>query len=165
LIFVCVGSREYQFNRLIKEIDNLILLGKITEPVFAQIGNSDYVPQHLEFQKFMSKADFERYQNSADIIITHGGTGSIIGALKLGKQVICVPRLYMYNEHSDDHQLQVSSVLNELGFIITVLDEKDLCKAINFIKNTPITKKFLSHSKIVSIVESFIISNSREVKR
>lgn len=101
MIFVCVGSREYQFNRLLREIDLLIDEGKITEEVFAQIGQSDYIPQNYSFKRFLSPDEFKKYQQEANIIISHAGTGALIGALKLGKKVIAVPRLAKYGEHMD----------------------------------------------------------------
>ena len=59
MIFVCTGSREYQFNRLLREIDCLIENGKIKEKVVAQIGGSSYVPKNYEYKRFMNEADFE----------------------------------------------------------------------------------------------------------
>jgi len=53
LIFVCVGSREYQFDRLLKKIDELIEQGKITDKVFAQIGQSNYVPKYYEYKRYL----------------------------------------------------------------------------------------------------------------
>ncbi|MCR5573159.1 MAG: glycosyl transferase, partial [Candidatus Saccharibacteria bacterium] len=86
MIFVCVGSREYQFDRLLKELDHLVENGTIKERVIAQIANSSYIPINYEYVRFLDKAVFEKYQNEADLIISHGGTGALIGALKKRKQ-------------------------------------------------------------------------------
>ena len=51
----------------------------------------------------------------ANIVITHGGTGAIIGAVKKGKKVIAVPRLAKYGEHVDDHQLQLIKQFDDLA--------------------------------------------------
>ena len=51
----------------------------------------------------------------ANIVITHGGTGAIIGAVKKGKKVIAVPRLAKYGEHVDDHQLQLIKKFDDLA--------------------------------------------------
>ena len=50
--------------------------------VFAQIGYSDYVPQNYRYNNFMDREEFSVEMGKADIVITHGGTGAIIGAVK-----------------------------------------------------------------------------------
>ena len=118
MIFVCVGSRDYQFNRLLKKLDELVESDEIKDTVIAQIGQSEYEPQHYEWHRFLDRDVFARYQREADLIISHGGTGALIGALKLEKQVIAVPRLAQFGEHIDDHQTQISGVLAEEGYLI-----------------------------------------------
>jgi len=156
LIFVCVGSREYQFNRLLKKLDELVGQGEIEDEVFAQIGQSDYLPQNYEYKRFLSMDEFKEYQRKADLIISHGGTGALIGALKLGKQVIAVPRLARYGEHIDDHQTQVSGVLAEEGYLRCVMDMEDLIKEIRFLKENPISKVFDKPSNVINIIDEFI---------
>ena len=56
--------------------------------------------------------------SKASFIITHGGVGSIISSLKLNKKVIAVPRLSKYNEHVNDHQLQIIEDFDKQGYII-----------------------------------------------
>lgn len=55
-------------------------------------------------------------------MITHGGTGAIIGAVKKGKKVIAVPRLVKYGEHVDNHQMQIIKQFSEMNLIYGVLD-------------------------------------------
>ena len=107
MIFVCVGSRDYQFDRLIKEIDKLVGIKEISDEVFAQIGGSDYIPSNIKYEKYLDSAVFSEYLNKSRIVITHGGTGVINNALKMGKQVIGVPRLAEHGEHIDNHQVQI----------------------------------------------------------
>ena len=59
MIFVCVGSREYQFDRLIRKLDELIEQGSITETVFAQIGQSSYIPKFYDYERFMDVEKFK----------------------------------------------------------------------------------------------------------
>ncbi len=117
MIFITLGSQKFQFNRILKEVDRLIKEGVITDTVFAQIGNSDYEPQNYSYQRFMNREEFAQKQSECDIVITHGGTGAIIGALRRGKKVIAVPRLAKYGEHVDDHQLQLLHQFDEMQLI------------------------------------------------
>ena len=42
MIFITLGSQKFQFNRLLRAVDELIEKGVIDDTVFAQIGYSDY---------------------------------------------------------------------------------------------------------------------------
>ena len=86
MIFVTLGSQKFQFNRLLIEIDRLIEEGKITEKVFAQTGYSDYKPKNYKFNKFLNRDEFNDIMSKCDKVITHGGTGAIIGAIKKRKK-------------------------------------------------------------------------------
>lgn len=86
VIFITVGTQKFQFNRLLKEIDRLIEEEKITEEVFAQIGYSGYKPKNYNYKDFIDRDEFEDIIKKCKIIITHGGTGSIIGAVKQRKK-------------------------------------------------------------------------------
>lgn len=159
MIFVSLGSREYQFDRLLKEIDKLVEDKVIQDEICAQIGQSTYVPENYRYERFLDTDTFEEYQNKAEIVISHGGTGALIGALKKNKQVIAVPRLEKYEEHLDDHQTEISSVLADMGYLISVTDMKDLGQAYLSLKSDPITKRYERESNIVKIINEFIEEN------
>lgn len=156
MIFVCVGSREYQFNRLLKAIDELVEQGRIQEKIIAQIGQSEYVPKHYEWHRFFDRDTFKTYQCEANLIISHAGAGALVSALKLGKQVISVPRRGMYNEHIDDHQMQISKALSDEGYLREVLDMDKLGEVIELAYKDPIIKKYEKASNIVEIVDDFL---------
>ena len=105
MIFVTVGSQKFQFNRLLKKIDELVEDGTIKEKVFAQVGVSDYKPKYYEYVDFMTQEEFNNKIDKADVVITHAGTGVIVNSVKKCKKVIGVPRLSKYGEHVDDHQV------------------------------------------------------------
>jgi Uncharacterized conserved protein len=117
MIFLTLGSQKFQFNRLLKEVDQLISKQIITDKVFAQTGYSDYRPDHFEFENFLDRQEFALMEARSDIVITHGGTGAIIGAVKSGKKVIAVPRLARFGEHVDDHQVQLIQQFDEMKII------------------------------------------------
>lgn len=160
MIFITVGSREYPFDRLLKEIDKLIENGIIKESVFAQIGHSKYVPKMYKYKRFLDAEEYGEFQSKADVIISHGGTGALIGSLKKEKIVIAVPRLSKFGEHIDDHQIQVSTMLDELGYLKSVIDIDELGIVYNRLKTQPIIKKYKRESKILEIIEDFIQKDS-----
>ncbi len=135
MIFITLGSQKFQFNRLLQEIDRLIENGTIQEPAFAQIGYSDYIPKNYEYKQFLSREEFAEWEGKADIVITHGGTGAIIGAVKQGKKVIAVPRLAKYGEHVDDHQLQLIEQFDEMQLIVPCYAVEGLKAAYELAQN------------------------------
>lgn len=85
-IFITLGSQKFQFDRLLKAVDELYEKKILLQETFAQIGYSSYKPQHYKYKKFLDRDEFGKEMSKADIIITHGGTGAIIGAIKKGKK-------------------------------------------------------------------------------
>ena len=65
----------------------------------------------------------------ADLVITHAGTGAIIGGVKNGKKVVAVPSLAKYGEHGDDHQLQIVKQFAQMGLIEPCYQVDDLPQA------------------------------------
>lgn len=134
MIFVTVGSQKFQFNRLLRAVDELIEKKVIRDAVFAQIGYSDYLPKHYRYKRFLDRDEFVEFERKSDIIITHGGTGAIIGAVKKGKKVIAVPRLEKYREHVDDHQLQLIEQFKEQNLICGLTDCSELEEAFQCVQ-------------------------------
>lgn len=106
MIFVTVGTHEQQFNRLIKEVDQLKAVGSIEDEVVMQIGYSTYEPKYCVWSKLVSYQKMTEYIRDARIIITHGGPASFIMPLQNGKVPIVVPRQKKYHEHVNNHQVE-----------------------------------------------------------
>lgn len=156
MIFITLGSQKFQFNRLLKAIDEQIVAGKITDEVFAQIGASDYKPLNFDFKDFLNRDEFAEWTNKSQIVIAHGGTGAIIGAVKKGKKVIAVPRLAKYGEHVDDHQLQLVGQFSDLNLICECYDCDNLWKAIEEVKKSEFNAYKSNTDKYIESIEEFI---------
>lgn len=151
MIFVTLGSQKFQFNRLLKAVDEL----QTDEEIFAQIGYSDYEPQNYSYKDFLDREEFAAWEEKADIVITHGGTGAIIGAVKKGKKVIAVPRLKKYGEHVDDHQIQLIKQFKDLNLIYACVDG-DLQKALEVVMNTTYNEYKSNTTRIINSIGAFI---------
>lgn len=156
MIFITLGSQKFQFNRLLETMDTLMKNGIITDEVFAQIGYSDYKPQYYKYKNFLDRDEFNEWESKCDILITHGGTGAIIGAVKKGKKVIAVPRLARYGEHVDDHQVQLIKQFNEQNLICGLDDCSQLGEAIDDIKNHTFDSYVSNTQLIINNIEKFI---------
>lgn len=156
-IFITLGSQKFQFNRLLRAVDELCEKEIIkAQNVFAQIGYSDYIPKNYKYENFLDRDKFGMEMEKADIVVTHGGTGAIIGAVKLGKKVIAVPRLAKYGEHVDDHQLQLIKQFDDLNLIYSCKATEDLELALNTVRNTKYASYVSNTKNIIDSIEEFI---------
>ena len=153
MIFVTVGTQDRPFTRLIKAVDEAVKLGRIKDEVIVQAGASEYKSEYIKVLNYVPFEEFNKYINNADIIITHGGVGSILSAIKLGKKVIAVPRLKKYEEHINNHQLQVIEKMTKDGYILSTEDENMIAEKVKEIANfipkvyTSNTEKFVTNFK------------------
>lgn len=152
MIFITLGSQKFQFNRLLKAIDDL----NLDDEVFAQIGYSDYKPVHYDYNEFLDRDEYAEMIGKADIVITHGGTGAIIGAVKKGKKVIAVPRLAKYGEHVDDHQLQLIEQFKEQNLICGLQDCSQLAEGLKFVKQHEFNTYQSNTKTIIDSIDCFI---------
>ncbi len=160
MIFVVTGMHEHGFDRFVRAIDNLVGQG-IIKDVFIQTGHSDYQPKNCEWSNAIDFTEFEQLMGKADIIISHGGAGCIAGALERSKPIIVVPRLKEYNEHFDNHQLELASVLEKSGRILVAYDINDLEQLIekaHHFKPRPAT----GNCQIVKIIKDYLIKTARK---
>lgn len=118
MILVTLGTQKQQFTRLLDYIEN----SNIKDEIIVQAGHTKYDSKKMKVFDFIDYDNMNEYVKRADIVITHGGTGSITGPLKEGKVVIACPRKKKYGEHVDDHQEQLVDVFYETGMILK-LDE------------------------------------------
>lgn len=160
LIFIIVGGVvEFDFSRLIKIVDELCMEGIINaKEIKAQIGHSKYEPKCYNNYRFVDGEQFHKDIENADVIITHGGVGTLVHALKLKKKVIIFPRLQMYKEHLDNHQLEISKMYNHLGYCMLATNKSELKDCIKNIENFS-PKSFISNnSKMIDIIISYLDS-------
>ncbi len=158
MIFLCLGTQEFQFDRLLKKVDGLIMNGVIHEEVFAQVGYSSYKPSGYRYKKFLNPDEFDKALDDCSFVITHGGTGTIIKALRKGKKVIAIPRLKLYGEHVDDHQKELISTFNEKRLVCGIEDIEQLEEAVNRIHDFKPERYVSGNSGIVAIIDDFIRS-------
>lgn len=158
MIFITLGSQKFQFNRLLIEIDTMISSGIIKDEVFAQIGYSDYKPMNFKYTNFLNRNDYIKMLKKSKLVITHGGTGAIIGALKNEKKVIAIPRLEKYEEHVDDHQIEIVNQFDDMNLICACYDCQYLVKCLELINDMKFTAYISNTQNIINSIEEFIES-------
>ena len=134
MILITVGTQKFPFDRLLKKVDELAAEKKMTEEIFAQIGCSSYVPKNYRYKKYLTAEEMQMYLKGAEIVVTHGGTASIVEAVKMGKKVVAVPRLKKYGEHVDDHQKEIIEEFDRERIICGVFDLERIGERIDYAK-------------------------------
>ena len=163
MIFVTVGSRSYPFNRLFQKLDELYEAGVLSEPLFAQTGTSTYAPKHYAFKDFISQEEFIEKVQQADIVVSHGASGSIMKALNAGKKVIAVTRLEKYGEHINNHQIQNNEAFSTNGYVLMAdLELRDLGECFQKIYSSTdslVPWENKDPMAIVNMIDQFIQDN------
>ena len=98
------------FDRMSRGIVALVASGTVGEEVIVQTGiDSEVAPAHERVRAVptLSFDEMKAILREADIVVTHGGTGSLITALREGCRVVAMPRQFAKGEHYDDHQREI----------------------------------------------------------
>ncbi len=164
MIFVILGTQDKQFTRLLEEINTLILDGIISQSVVVQAGTTKYKSKNMEIHKMIPQGKFLEYMEQSEYIITHGGVGTILDAMKKNKKVIAVPRRKMYAEHENDHQVQIIEKFSKEKYIIGCESVSDLKSAICQIETFKPKKCVLGNERMTKLLTHYI-ENTPSSKR
>ena len=146
LILIALGTQDKPFYRLLdavqKQIDNKV----ITEEVIVQAGcSSNYKSKDMKIFDLIPIDKFDKLVEQCDVLITHGGVGTIIAGLKNNKKVIVAARLKKYKEHVNDHQLQIIENFSNAGYILSLDNFDELDKVLKKAKSFK-PKKYKSNT-------------------
>ncbi len=159
MILVTLGTQDKSFHRLLDEIQRLIDKKVIKDRVVVQAGFTKYQSKDMEIFDLIDRDKFNMLMKECDLLITHGGVGSILTGLKNEKKIIACPRQKQYNEHINDHQKQIVEEFSKVGYIIGIMDINELENAIKKIKEFKIKKYKSNTHNMVKLIDNFIKSN------
>lgn len=152
MIFVILGTHELEFKRLLEYLEKM----NINEDVVIQSGNTHFTSNKYKIIPFLDPNEFKNYIEKSDLVITHGGVGSILTGLRYKKKVITMPRLSKYKEHNDDHQLEICNKLSKDGYTINCTDYESLENAIENYKNIELKSYNFDNSKLINFISKTI---------
>lgn len=159
MILVTLGTQDKVFTRLLDDIQREIDCGVIQDKVVVQAGFTKYESQDMEIFDLIDRDKFQSLIEECDLLITHGGVGSILAGLKNGKKIIVCPRLAKYKEHINDHQVQIVDNFYKEGYILKYLEGDDLGELIKEAKKFS-PKKYISNTdNVVKLISKFIAEN------
>jgi UDP-N-acetylglucosamine transferase subunit ALG13 len=137
MILILLGTIKLDFKRPLVEVDDLCQQGIINEKIIVQAGFTTYLSKYLEIIPFIDPEIIDDLLSEARLVITHAGSGSVISALKKEKKIISIARYAEYNEHVDNHQLDLLNEFAKSKYIIPWYKEDklaDLIKLVNEFK-------------------------------
>lgn len=157
-VLVTIGSMvEKKFIRLFNLLEELceegILRGK---DVVAQVGFDNYKAKNFQTFDMIADDDFKKLIGESDLIITHAGTGTVTSCLKQNKKVIIFPRMKEFDEHYDDHQLELCDLFKKDGHVLCATNKEQLIDCIVNIEQFKPTKFKSNNASMNKIIIDFI---------
>lgn len=146
-IFVTVGTTP--FRSLISILDEIALNDNLNNYIFQ---TSDPKTTTLNGYSFQFTDNITHYYNSADLVITHAGAGTIYQLLELKKKIIVVPNL----ERIDKHQSDISSYMELRGHLLVCWNISELAEKIGLASDfnpVPYVKdEFFKNEEIIRFI-------------
>ena len=159
MILVTLGTQDRSFKRLLEAIQKQIDNGNIKDKVIVQAGHTAFESKDMEIFDLIDRDKFSELISKCDLLITHGGVGSILTGLNNNKKVIATPRLKEYNEHQNNHQLEIIEKFSDSGLIYPLYNLDELDKVLKEVKKFK-PKKFKSNTNnMIKLIEDFIDNN------
>ena len=148
MILVTVGTGK--FDSLIESVDKLVKEKKIMQKVILQTGQGKYVPKNTEYFDF--KRDLDKLIEKSDLIITHGGAGTLFECLRKNKKLIGVAN----PEKTGNHQTELLEELENQKYLLWCKDLNNLDEEIKKSKSFKFKKYIKPKNEIEKVVKEFL---------
>jgi len=158
LLFATVGA-TLPFERLVDTVIAAKSAGHLPYEIVLQTGSDPRSLPSLDGVRMVESLDFQEVQQilrDAEMVLCHGGTGSLVTALRAGCKTMAMPRRFDLAEHYDDHQEEVTTAFAERGLIDIVNGPEDLEAAIARGKNRPAVMATTDHSALIQWLDKFL---------
>jgi UDP-N-acetylglucosamine transferase subunit ALG13 len=159
MIFVVLGTWEMPFTRPLVQIEEAVRQGLIREPVVVQSGCTAYPSPSFKLVPFFGKEELEQMYEEATLVICQAGVGSIMLGLRKQKKVISIARLSKFDEHIDDHQLEILDVFTKSGAVLPWKGEGDLPEVLRRATDFVSTGYAFGEEKISRSILDYLDSN------
>lgn len=111
---------------------------------------------------YIDQEAFSEALAKADILITHGGVGTIMTGLRQGKTILAAARLAAYGEHVNDHQIQLLEAFESKGYLIYMKNLDDIRPYLKAAE-TFVPEPYVSQrDHMASLIENWIDENVKK---
>jgi UDP-N-acetylglucosamine transferase subunit ALG13 len=138
---VTVGTDHHRFDRLIDWLEDLVPGVLSGDDILVQhgaarassiLGNRDYIP----------RGELLELMRAADVVVGHGGPGTIMDARSVGRLPVVVPRLAHLDEAVDDHQVAFTRRLAAQGLVVVAEHRDAFRSAVETCLSDPVRVSF-----------------------
>lgn len=153
LMFATVGA-TLKFDRLVRTVAAAKASGAIPERVVMQTGEGGEQPA-LEGMQVHETLPFDRVLDllrEADLVVCHGGTGSLITALREGCRTVVMPRTFARGEHYDDHQVEIARAFADRGLVTVVEDEAEFADKLAEARARPAVRATTNPAQLIEFL-------------
>ena len=156
LLFGTVGA-TLAFPRLVELVTGAHRDGVIAERVVLQVGTGAEVDHEgVEWSETYSFEDIQEMLARSDYVVCHGGTGSLITALRAGCRVIAVPRRYELGEHYDNHQAEITENFRKRGLIEVADTPEEFALAMERLRQREPIRATTDYSALMAYLDSWM---------
>lgn len=161
LLFATVGA-ILPFDRLVAMVAEVNERGEIPEEILVQTGQGGAPPdKKLNTVETLSFDEMQATLKDADIVVCHGGTGSLITALRQGCRVVAVPRLFSLREVYDDHQAEITQAFADRGLLKVANTADELSAALKAVRETTPQSATSDPSELIAYLKDLLATWGR----
>jgi UDP-N-acetylglucosamine--N-acetylmuramyl-(pentapeptide) pyrophosphoryl-undecaprenol N-acetylglucosamine transferase len=164
LVFVTVGA-TLPFDRMVRAVSILKARGEIPEDVVIQTGIGGYAPKGIETFETLPFDRMLSYMREADIVVCHGGTGSLITALREGCRTVVMPRQFKHGDHYDNHQDEITRAFSGRGLVTTANSVDELAEALKIARAREPVCATTNHARLTNFLRGILAQYSEKLAR
>ena len=164
MILVILGTNDKPFTRLLEAVEGAIKRGDIQEEVIVQAGFTKYESDVMKVIDYVDREQFADYLGKADLLIVHGGAGTILTGLKQGKKILAAARKQSLGEHVNDHQIQLLEAFEKDGYLIYMRDLDQISEYLKAVKDFTPNPYQCQRDHMISLIETWIDANVTRAK-
>ena len=159
MVFVVLGTWGMPFVRPLIEIERAAEQDLLPVPIVVQSGKTYYQSERLKVVPFYDKEELERMYERASLLICQAGVGSIMLGLHKRKKVIAIARRRIFDEHIDDHQIEILDVFAKAGCVLPWNGSGDLPKVLERARDFAPADYPFADEKLSSAILDYLAAN------
>jgi UDP-N-acetylglucosamine transferase subunit ALG13 len=116
MILITAGTEKFPFNRMMRWVDQLIQDDLFDEEeIVVQYGTCTFLPSGVKVYRLLKEQDFQNLVRRSRLVIAHCGEGTVLLLDSMETPFLLIPRSQRYQEHVDDHQVELAQALASIG--------------------------------------------------
>ncbi len=161
MIVVQLGTHKLPFTRMV-DYCNQIVEAFPKQDIVLQHGNTQItnLKDEVKRRDFYTTKKLYKIIEQADLVISHCGVSTLHEVLSLKKKLIMVPRLQKYNEHNDNHQMQIADYYKNKNLAYLHDENRAIIEEVQKVLQTEFAfaTYHTDNKKMIEIIERLIQS-------